>query len=110
MTETLNLTDLHDEWEGFRKQDTLDSVERDRLKVLDELDRDLWCGLADGARNGRFLIAEDDWSDHVREFVDDLADIPDFLVSFIDWDGLGDSLRTDYRPVDFEGRTYLIRS
>lgn len=113
MAEVLYLSDLNKERTHLQAKSTaagLDEDELERLIALNQLDAELWCGLDTGAAQNRFLVAEDNWMDYVRDMVDGLSDIPTFLESFIDWEGVAASIRQDFRQVEFDGNTYFIRS
>lgn len=68
-------------------------------------------GYASGWKYGAELIREDYFTDYCQELVIDIGDlpkdIPDYLV--IDWDKTADNLKADYKEVDFDGATYLVR-
>jgi len=61
---------------------------------------------------GETLIPEDEFTDYVKQLVEDIGDLPRELPAYIviDWDATADNLKVDYTEVEFEGTTYFIRS
>jgi hypothetical protein len=62
---------------------------------------------------GPTLLSEDYFPDYVKEFVSDCGYIPDNLPSFIssniDWDGVADDMKQDFTSVTFDGEDWYIR-
>lgn len=60
------------------------------------------------------LISDDYFEDYCKELVTDLGylpqDLPGFISSNIDWEGVADDLRVDYTNITLDGEDYLIRA
>lgn len=61
---------------------------------------------------GATLIHEDYFEDYARELADELGFIDreaSWPMRHIDWEAAANELATDYREVEFDGATYLVR-
>lgn len=60
-----------------------------------------------------YMISVDHFTDYCKELVSDLGYLPDnlpaFIESNIDWDGVADDLKADYSTVTLDGEEYLHR-
>lgn len=60
------------------------------------------------------LISEGYFEDYCKELVSDLGYLPDNLPSFIssniDWEGVASDLQVDYTNITLDGEDYLIRA
>lgn len=65
------------------------------------------------SRDEEYMIAEDHFTDYCKELVSDLGYLPDDLPSFIEsninWDGVASDLKADYSTVTLDGEDYLHR-
>jgi len=61
--------------------------------------------------DGNTLIPRDRWVDYVRDLLDDIAEPPKSLPSYIviDWDKTADNIEADYSEIEIQGTTYLYR-
>lgn len=92
--------------------DPLDAEQRARLEVLEELERNLGGDLHRFAENEPTAIPEDEFEDYARDFANDIGALPEgakWPADHIDWKAAADELKQDYRTVDFENVTYLVR-
>jgi len=83
----------------------------DRLNELRE-----WNELGDDIDDwdyGAMLIHYDYFSEYAKELVKDIGDLPKdlpwYIESNIDWDGVADDLMSDYTSIELGGQTYLVR-
>ena len=110
--------------------DTIDS--RDIIERIEELESGLVMGCGgdveelkslksvfDQAENcgdfkyGEGLIRESHFVEYCEQLCEDIGDIPAnlpwYIKSNIDWDGVADEIKQDYTEIDFDGVIYFIR-
>ena len=62
---------------------------------------------------GEGLIHEDYFTKYCEESCEDIgdmpADLPWYIASNIDWDGVAGDIKQDYMEIDFDGATYFMR-
>jgi hypothetical protein len=62
---------------------------------------------------GVSIIHEDYFTEYCKEMLADIGEIPKdlpwYIESNLNWDGVADDLKADYIEVDFNGVTYYIR-
>jgi antirestriction protein len=93
-------------------EDPLDENQRKRLAALEELERDLGGNLHAYAEDEPTAIPEDEFEDYARELAEDIGALPKdakWPANHIDWNAAAEELRQDYRSVEFDGVTYLVR-
>jgi hypothetical protein len=99
-----------EQWESWFEWD--ESDEGEELKTLYALRDDLMDYCPDWT-HGTTLIRESYWVKYCREFVDDVGDmprnLPDYIESNINWEGVAEDLQQDYTSGDFDGVTYWAR-
>ena len=111
--DTIDISDIEDRIvylvdrdESEDEDDELDEGEREELATL----RDLFTEVegSDGP-----LIRETYFETYARDMVIDCGylpeNLPDFISSNINWEGVADDLLVDYSESDFDGVTYLYR-
>ena len=97
-----------------------ESSEEDKAEWTRELDNELGQlrEFADSVGNpewihGMTFIAEHHFEDYAQELCTDLGyltgDIPGFIASNINWEGIADDLRVDYSEYELYGNTYYAR-
>lgn len=61
---------------------------------------------------GVTLIPEDDFTDYVKDLLEDCGYIPKDFPSWIevDWEATADNVRQDYTETEYNGITYLFRA
>lgn len=110
-------------------QEFLDNLEESEelaeYHEIGEFDEDIeeytkiedFCNELDGYgdfSHGESIISEEYFTEYCEELCKDCGyisnDLPSFIESNIDWDGVADDLRVDYMTVDYEGTTYLMRA
>lgn len=106
------------ETEIAKYADSIDELREDikdleeELKPIKEFAND-GEGYGDWA-NGETLIRESYWVDYVKDLVTDIGDLPRelpyYIESNINWEGVADDLLVDYTTLDFDGETYYMRS
>jgi len=116
----LDLRDLAKEYNDLadRKDDAddpLDDEEKERLAALTDLESELGTdNMAEYAENEPTMIPEEEFEEYAQDFAYDVGflfrDDSNPLMSFIDWEGWADYLKSDYTEVEFIGDTYLIRT
>lgn len=83
--------------------------ESEELEELETLENEV-----SGFMHGETMIRESDFEDYARELAEDIHGraIRDATWPFtcINWTEAADELRMDYSEVDYQGRTYLVRS
>lgn len=97
-----------------------ESSEEDKAEWTRELDNELGQlrEFADSVGNpewihGMTFIAEHHFEDYAQELCTDLGyltgDLPGFISSNINWEGVADDLRVDYSEYELDGNTYYAR-
>lgn len=85
---------------------------REDLRKLEAF-ADQAAGSASDWNYGETAIHSDHFTDYAEELVRDIGDLPRELPSYIesniDWEGVALALKADYTEVDFDGETYYIR-
>ena len=93
------LEDFQDEW-------------YDELEVIKEIDN-VEDSVGKEFEYGVTLIEEDDFVDYCKELVSDCGDLPKdlpwYIESNINWEGVADYLKSDYSEVEYNEDTYLFR-
>lgn len=88
------------DWEG----------EIQAIDEINDLENDVCNGEFD---YGTTLIEEIDFTDYCEDLVSDIGDLPRdlpfYISSNINWDGVAEDLKVDYTEVEFRGTTYLFR-
>ena len=91
--------------------DDLDQLEMAELVALKKLTDDVTC---DAWENGEVLVNEIYFTEYCKELCEDIGDIPEnlpwYIESNIDWDGVALDIEMDYTEVDFDGEAYFIRT
>ena len=63
--------------------------------------------------HGEGLIHESFFTEYCEQLCEDIGDIPSnlpwYIESNIDWDGVADHIKQDYTEIDFDGVIYFIR-
>jgi antirestriction protein len=92
--------------------DPLDEEQRARLEALEALERDLGGDLHRHAENEPTAIPEDEFEEYAQELAEEIGALPKdakWPANHIDWHAAANELRVDYRTVEFDGVTYLVR-
>lgn len=98
--------EIGDRSEPFSASDPLDDDECERLAALTALKDEFgWCEWRDGIT----LIPEDEFEDYAREVAEENEDIPQRLISYIDWSKYAAYLQMDCNVVEFDDETYYYR-
>lgn len=115
------LEELRDEHETL-KQDLEDAEEEDRQDAEEKLKE--WEAenedelkelesIEDDISNDSMLIPEYDFTEYCKELLQDCGDLPKelpwYIESNIDWEGVADDLKADYIEVEYQGKTYFVR-
>lgn len=65
------------------------------------------------SRDEEYMISVDHFTDYCKGLVSDLgylpSELPAFIESNINWDGVADDLKADYSTVTLDGEDYLHR-
>lgn len=112
-TYTIDLRDLAKELAELTEKTELDDFERDRLAVIQRLDEQLFCDLAEYAENAPVMVEEAFFEDYAREFAWDVGAVEDSFAwpaNCIDWEKAAAQLRIDFNEVEFDGGKWLVRS
>ena len=104
--ESLDLADMSDDERANEYENEVAELET-LLELADEIgDSTL--------RYGETMIRESYMTDYLRELVYDIGDLPRDLPSYIesniDWDGVCDDLMMDYSECEIDGVTFYFRS
>ena len=61
---------------------------------------------------GVTLIPEDDFTNYIEDFLEDIGYIPKDFPSWIeiDWEATAENVKQDYSELEYEGETYLYRA
>lgn len=106
MTETFEDILFEEEEIQSWKEDWLDEIVEitDIEKLEDEIGSEFNYGVT--------LIHEDDFTDYVKDLLEDCGYIPKVFPSWIeiDWEATTDNVRQDYMEVEYEERYYLCRT
>ena len=97
-----------------------ESSEEDKAEWTRELDNELGQlrEFADSVGNpewihGMMFIAERHFTGYAQELCEDLGylsnNLPGFIASNINWEGVADDLRVDYSEYELDGNTYYAR-
>ena len=88
----------------------LDQLEKAELVALKGLADNATC---DEWEDGEVLINENCFTEYCKELCEDMGDMPEnlpwYIESNIDWDGVACDIKMDYTEVDFDGEVYFIR-
>ena len=91
--------------------DDLNQFEMAELVALKGLADDATC---DAWGYGKVLVNKNYFTEYCKELCEDIGDVPGelpwYIESNIDWDGVADAIEMDYTKVDFDGEIYLIRA
>ena len=97
--------------EGFEDED-LDEDEAEELKNLLALQNEAE-GYSDDWQYGSTLIRESYFVEYCKEMLQDIGDLPKdlplYIESNIDWEGVAEDLKVDYTEVGFDGVSYFVR-
>jgi len=95
-----------EELEGFVE---LYSEEIDRVKQIDDLEQEI--GHSEWVY-GLTLIPYDDFTEYVKDLLEDCGNIPRDLPWYIevDWEKTAENVSADYSQVTFEDEEFLYRS
>lgn len=121
------LSEANDEFEQeFADVDELqdylnDLDEPDCYKYQDEIkefnDVNDFCNELEGYgdfSHGETIISEDYFTEYCEELVKELGylstDLPSFIETNINWDGVASDLKIDYMQADFDGTAYFMRA
>jgi hypothetical protein len=113
-----NEPDTYDDDERQEARETLvklSGLAADLNQENDETDGDSVSEALNDAMGyyGPTLMSEDYFPSYVQEFVTDCGYLPDNLPSFIasniDWDGVADDMKQDFTSVTFDGEDWYIR-
>lgn len=84
--------------------------ELDTIKRIDSVEDEVGSEFEHGVT----LIEEGDFVDYCKELVSDLgvlpSELPFYIESNIDWEGVAEDLKADYSELEYEGNTYLFRA
>ena len=90
--------------------DDLDQLEKAELVALKRLTDDATC---DAWEDGEVLVNKDYFTEYSKNLCIEIGDVPFnlpwYIESNIDWDGVACDIKTDYTEVDFDGEVYFIR-
>jgi hypothetical protein len=100
--------------EGDPPSDPLDDDEKERLSILEGLEKDLNSDLHVFAKNrDRYLIEDGkEFEDHARDLHEDIDGhdrAQGWPYDYIDWERAAEALQQDYTAVEFDGETYYYR-
>lgn len=56
------------------------------------------------------IINADEFTAYVRECIDEIAMIDDWLKKYLDYDAIANDIRRDFYEVDFLGSSYMWRA
>jgi hypothetical protein len=86
--------------------------EGEELEALTALQDELE-GYAPDWKYGTTLIRDSYFEEYCKELVKDIGDLPNNLPSYIEsninWDGVADDLKVDYTSAEWDGVTYWVR-
>lgn len=98
--------------DGWTEENTEDAEELSNLEsLLDELggygDDFRW----EGSYYPATLIHDNNISNYLKEFIEEVGDLPRNIPSYIviDWDATVDNLKEGWSEVDYDGETYWYR-
>ena len=64
--------------------------------------------------HGESLICESYFTEYCKQLCEDIeaipADLPWYIASNIDWDGVAEDIKQDYTEIDFDGINYFMRA
>lgn len=103
-----NLDEAENESEYQEKTEQLENMQND-LSILENIKDEVGSEF----EHGESLIAEDYFTDYQRELLIDCGyldrNLPWFIESNINWDGVANDLKQDYSTIEIEGQTYYFR-
>ena len=91
--------------DGFDEEDFYDI---DDLKTLREWNAEGESATSDW-EEGVELISDGDFKDYAKEYANEIYDIPESLIYYIDWESFADDLESDYTSIELSGKTYWVR-
>jgi len=110
-------------------QDRIDELERLCIEDMDDEEREAWTDEQEELddllalkeeigdyvfENQETLIRESEINDYLIEMVHDIGDLPKELPSYIEsninWDGVVEDLLQDYSEVEIDGTTFYYRN
>ena len=94
------------------EQELLEGDEKDELETLRKIvDQASDCG---DFKHGESLICESYFTEYCEQLCEDIGDIPAnlpwYIESNIDWDGVAEDIKQDYMKIDFDGVSYFMRA
>ena len=107
------LKDLKQELEDWI-EDGGSEEDFDALEDLEELrEWNSWGDDIDDWDYGTTLIKDEYFKEYAEQLVKDIGDLPSdlpwYIESNIDWDGIADDIKADYTEIDLSGETYWVR-
>lgn len=106
------LNDLHDLQAELTESETLSDEDYQRMKALEELVSECEGYVSDW----RYveLIHEDNFEGYIENLINDCYELPQssewpFRHLTLDLEAAADEARQDYKEVDLDGETYLVR-
>ena len=103
-----NFDESENEAEYAEMTERLENMESD-MAILENI-RD---EVGSEFEHGEPLIAENYFTDYQREMLIDCGylnkELPWFIESNIDWEGVADDMKQDYSTIEIEGNTYYFR-
>lgn len=100
----ISYTDIQDRIEELESIETneLTTDELAEVLTLSKLVEDIYSYI-----DSDTLVREDEFEFYIKDMVEDLHDIPWYVV--VDWESTAKNLMIDYSEVDFDGVTYYYR-
>ena len=82
-----------------------DEESTEEIEMLEEIKSEVGRGFGDEC-----IIAEDKFTDHIREIAEDCGDVSRDLPAYIeiDWEKTAENCKCDYSTVEIEGNTYYF--
>jgi hypothetical protein len=109
-TNLVDSQDIIDRIEDLECVDSLDVVETAELAALKAFVAKY--DYVEDWKYGAHFIAEEYFTEYIRDMLIDCGtiprDLPDYIA--IDWEETADNLKCDYADAEFNGVTYYVRS
>jgi hypothetical protein len=109
-TNVVSSLDIIARIEELKEQGDLDDNESAELVALQKFEKDY--DYVDDWNYGAHFIAEEYFTEYVKDMLNDCGtiprDLPDYVA--IDWEETADNIRCDYADAEFNGVSYYVLS
>ena len=71
-----------------------------------------WNSLGDDINDwdyGAQLISDNHFENYARDYFEEIYDVPENVLYYIDWESWSDDLKQDYTSIELSGETYWVR-